>query len=327
MRVVQVEHFGGPENLELVEASTPTIGPDEVLIRVRAIGVNFFEVLMRQDRYAVSPDLPFTPGVEVAGVVEKVGASTDIPLGSRVLVPLFAFHRAGGYAEFIKASVEEIIPLPSAVSFEEGVALLVQGLTAYHAVRLAPPKEKVVLVTAASGGVGSLLIQLAKQAGASKVIAAVGSEEKGSLALSLGADVALNYQLEGWEEQYQTLSGASSIDIVYDFVGGDVTISFISALRPGGQLVFGALGRFSVDADDLNSMLAQSQSIKGLALLPLLKIGNWREDAIELLERTERQQLKVVIGGRFPLEQVAEAHRLMESRRSVGKVVLLPEGG
>ncbi|TCR71765.1 alcohol dehydrogenase-like protein [Rhizobium sp. BK376] len=149
-------------------------------------------MLMRADRYAVTPDLPMVPGVEVSGIVEDVGSGTDQSLlGMRVAVPLFATGTAaGGYAEFVATNAASVVPLPDEPSFEDATALMVQGLTALHLTRRAYPDGKSVLVNAASGGVGSLLVQLARHAGARSVIAGASSEEKLAIARSLGADAS-----------------------------------------------------------------------------------------------------------------------------------------
>ncbi len=206
MKAVQFSRFGGPEVLEVVDLPAPVPQPGEVLIRVRAAGINFFEVLMRADRYAVTPQLPVFPGVEVAGVVEAVGQGVDAALlGSRVAAPLFASHRPhSGYAEQVTISADLAVPLPDGVSFEEATALMVQGLTALHLLRQSPPRAKSVLVPAAAGGVGSLLVQLAKSKGAAKVIAAASDKAKLDLALSLGVDAAVDYTQSDWPHMSAT---------------------------------------------------------------------------------------------------------------------------
>jgi NADPH2:quinone reductase len=187
--------FSGPEVLELVEVPTPAPRRGEVLVRVRAAGVNFAETLMRQNLYAVTPELPFIPGSDVAGI----GSDVDgIALGERVVAPLFAagrFH--GGYAEYAVIDSAYVVPLPEDVSFAAAMALTVQGLTALHLLRRTDPKGKTVLVSAAAGGVGLLLFQLAKRAGARIVVAAASSQAKLALACSRGADFGVDYTREG----------------------------------------------------------------------------------------------------------------------------------
>ncbi|TIM63628.1 MAG: zinc-binding alcohol dehydrogenase family protein, partial [Mesorhizobium sp.] len=160
MRAIQLNRFGGPDVLGVVEMPKPLPQAGEVLIRVHAAGVNFFEVLMRGDRYAATPQLPMVLGVEAAGTVEALGQGVDERLlGKRVAAPIFASKRPfGGYAEYVTIDANLVVPLPDTLSFEDATALMVQGLTAFHLLRQSPPAGKSVLVTAAAGGVGSLLV-------------------------------------------------------------------------------------------------------------------------------------------------------------------------
>ena len=326
MKAIQFSRFGGPDVLEVVDLPAPVPQPGEVLIRVHAAGINFFEVLMRADRYAVTPQLPMFPGVEVAGVVEAVGPGVDAALlGSRVAAPLFASQRPrGGYAEQVTISADLAAPLPDGVSFEAATALMVQGLTALHLLRQSPPVGKSVLVPAAAGGVGSLLVQLARAKGAGKVIAAAGVAGKLDLALSLGADAAVDYSHSDWPARVRELTGGEGADIVYDTVGGALTALSLRSLAPGGELVFAALGRFMLDPSEVEAMIGRNQSLRGFALLPLLSPDVLRASLFELFQLAARGQLRVAVGGRFPLDQAGEAHRLLEERRATGKVVLLP---
>lgn len=326
MKAVQFTRFGPPDVLEVVELPVPEPGPGEVLVRVHAAGVNFFEVLMRADRYAATPELPMFPGVEVAGTIERAGPGSDRSLiGARVAVPLFAIGRGwGGYAEFVAADGGAVMQLPDEVSFEAAAGLMVQGLTALHLLRRSPAKGKNVLVSAAAGGVGSLLVQLARRDGAKIVIAAASCDEKRALSLSLGADHAVDYTAPGWQEDVKRLTGGLGADIIYETVGGVFSRAALDALAPCGELVLAAMGRFGLEAADVEHMLEDNQSIKGFSLLPLLTSQGMREDLAELFELAAAGALTVIDGGRFPLHQAAEAHRAIEGRRAVGKVVLVP---
>jgi len=328
MKAVQFSRFGGPEVLEVVDRPAPEPQTGEVLIRVRAAGINFFEVLMRADRYAVTPQLPMFPGVEVAGVVEAVGQGVDGALkGRRVAAPLFASQRPyGGYAEQVTIPADLAVPLPDDVSFEDATALMVQGLTALHLLRQRPPEGRTVLVPAAAGGVGSLLVQLAKAKGAVKVIAAAGGAGKIELALSLGADAAVDYTNPDWPARVRVLTGGEGADTVYDTVGGALTALSLPALAPGGELVFAALGRYGLAASDLEAMIGRNQSLRGFALLPLLSTDGLKASLSELFQLAASGQLRVAIVGRFTLDQAGEAHRHLEERRAMGKVVLVADG-
>ncbi|MGX9115948.1 quinone oxidoreductase family protein [Mesorhizobium sp. BHbsci] len=326
MRAIQLNRFGGPDVFDVVEMPKPLPEAGEVLIRVRAAGVNFFEVLMRGDRYAVTPQLPMVLGVEAAGTVEALGQGVDISLtGTRVAAPLFASKRPfGGYADYVTIDAKLAVPLPDALSFEDATALMVQGLTAFHLLRQSPPAGKSVLVTAAAGGVGSLLVQLAKRQGASTVIAVAGSRAKLDLALSLGADAAVDYSTSDWPARVREAAGSGGVDVVYDIVGGPMTAASLQALATCGELVFAALGRYAIGAAELEAMITRNQSLRGFALLPLLSADGLRAGLSELFHLAASGQLAVTQGGRYPLDQAAEAHRLLEERRSTGKVVLIP---
>jgi NADPH:quinone reductase len=326
MKAVQLSRFGAPDVLEIIELPRPIPGPGQVLIRIRAAGINYFETLVRQNRYAVTPILPIVPGVEVAGVIEALGEGVDPDLiGRRVAVPLFAVGRpTGGYAEYVSVSATDVIAIPDGLHFEPAVALLVQGLTAALLIRQSAPEGKTIAVTAAAGGVGSLLIQLAKNAGAKQVIALAGDQKKLELTESLGADLALNYQNQGWIDQVKDVTSGKGVDTIYDTVGGRITGACLNALAPLGELVFAALNRCQLTARDLETMFNQNQSIRGFALLPLLDTVTLDEELSMLFELAETGTLKVLLGGSYPLEKVAEAHRALENRLTTGKVVLTP---
>ncbi|MER8414067.1 zinc-binding dehydrogenase [Mesorhizobium sp. M1342] len=326
MKAIQLSRFGGPEVLEVVDLPAPVPQAGEVLIRVHAAGINFFEVLMRANRYAVTPQLPMIPGAEAAGVVEAVGQGVDAQLlGRRVAAPLFMSQRPhSGYAEQVTMSADLVVPLPDALPFEAATALMVQGLTALHLLRQSPPDDKAVLVPAASGGVGTLLVQLARLKGARQVIAAAGGKTKLDFALSLGADAAVDYTKPDWPARVRDLTGGEGANIIYDTVGGALTAALLEALAPGGELVFAALGRFGLAAFDLEQLIGRNQSLRGFALLPLLSADVLKASLSELFQMAAGGQLQVTIGGRFRLDQAGEAHRLLDERRSTGKVVLIP---
>ena len=217
MRQVQFSRFGGPDVLEVVEKPTPTPGDGQVLIRVGAVGVNFSDTLMRQNRYAVTPELPAVPGTEAAGTVERLGNGVgNLAVGARVAVPLFATGAAvGGYTDYVVVEAGLVVPLPAALSFEVAVALMIQGLTALYLPKQISPKGKTILVNAAAGGVGSLLIQLARRAGAKTVIAAASTAKKLDFARSLGADAGVDYTRSDWVGAVRAASDGAGPDIIY----------------------------------------------------------------------------------------------------------------
>lgn len=329
MRAMQISRFGNPDVFEMAEIPQPDAGDGQVLIRVRAAGINFAETLMREDKYAVSPPLPAILGSEVVGTVEALGPGVNaFSVGQRVAAPLFAAGIFfGGYAEFVAISSEYVVPLPEGLAFEDATALMVQGLTALYLTKQAPPEGKSVLVNAAAGGVGSMLVQLSRQAGARSVIATASSAEKREFALSLGADDAIDYTRAGWTDELREVTGGSGPDIIYESVGGAITRSCIETLAPEGEIViYGALNirHFQFGPEDLGRLIFNNQSLTGMALVPLLDPHRLRTDLAELFDLAVSGKLKVTLGGVFSLEQLAEAHRAMEQRATIGKLVLVP---
>jgi len=326
MKAIQFNRFGAPEVLEIVDVPTPVAGPGEVLVKVEAAGINFFEVLMRADRYAATAALPAFPGVEAAGTIEAVGEGVDPRLlGSRMAAPLFVSARPfGGYAQYVAIDAGLVVHLPDALSFADATALMVQGLTALHLQRQSSPTNKIVLVPAAAGGVGSLLVQLAKGQGAGRVIALAGGKAKRDFALSLGVDAAIDSNDADWPARVGEASDRVGAEIVYDTIGGSLTREFLDVLAPGGELVFAALGRFQLSALDIETMIGRNQSLKGFALLPLLTPDILKTSLTTLFDLAASGRLSVAIGGCFPLDEAGEAHQSLEERRATGKVVLLP---
>jgi len=329
MKAVQFSRFGGPEVLQLVDVPAPVAGPGELVVRVRAAGVNLSDTLMRADRYAVTPALPAVPGNEVAGEVVEVGQGVKgFARGDRVALSLFAAGLSvGGYAELVAVDARYATHIPPEISFEDATALMVQGLTALALTRHTPVAGRSVLVSAAAGGVGTLLLQLLRHAGASQVIAAASTAEKRAHTLALGADAAVDYTAAGWTEQVRALTGGAGPDVILESVGGDVTGAGLSILAPRGvMVVYGALNiqRFAIGVPELLQLVFRNQAVLGFALVTLLTPDILREDLTTLFGMVSDGRLRVELGGRFPLANASEAHRALESRRSMGKLLLIP---
>ncbi|PWV59519.1 quinone oxidoreductase family protein [Plasticicumulans acidivorans] len=328
MHAIQFSRFGGPEVLEVVDLPTPAIGPGQLLVRCAAVGVNFAETLQRQDRYALTPSLPAVPGVEAAGTVAAIGPGVDgFRLGERVAAPLFAAGaHGGGYAQYVLIDAAWAVPLPDGLSWEAAVALQVQGLSALALSRQVPVAGRSVLITAAAGGVGSLLVQLTRQAGARQVIAAVGAADKLDFVRALGADVALDYSQPDWTAALRAASGGQGPELVYESVGGAVTMDCLQQLAPGGHLrIFGALNiqSFALGVPELLGLIFRNQSLGGFALVPLLTPQRVRHDLAELYAQALDGRLQVHVGGCYPLAEAASAHRALEARGTRGKLLLL----
>ena len=303
MRAVLLRETGGPERLELAEVPEPEPGDGEVVVRVRAAGINFADVLVRQGRYPQPPELPTVPGSEIAGEVE----------GRRVM----ALPRGGGYAEALAVDERLVVPLTDSASFEEGAGFLLTFLTAWipltRQVRVG--EGTVVLVHAGSGGVGSAAIQLAKHLGA-RVVATASTEEKRAVAAEQGADEVFGY------EDFEGIRA----DVVLDPVGGDVFTRSFSVLKPLGSVVaLGFAGGWWEPLDPA-PLVGRNLGMQGFYLGRLMRHEpELVQEALgELLELWSAGAVKPLIGATFPLERAGEAHELIESRGHVGKVVLVP---
>lgn len=330
MNAIILDQFGDPDVLKLTQTTKPQPEPGQLRLRVKAAGINFADTLMRQDRYATTPPLPSILGSEAAGIVDAVGKDvTGFVPGQRIAAPLFAAGQYfGGYAEYAVIDAAFAVPIPEQVSFESAAALLVQGLSALHLTRQAPPESKTVLVNAAAGGVGSLLVQLARHAGAARIIAAASTPDKLAFAREMGADVTVDYTDPDWAGQVAHATDGVGPDIIYESAGGAITTASLAMLAPKGQIViYGALNiqEFALGVSDLLTMIFKNQSMTGFALAPLLTAEGLKADLDQLFALVAAGTLQVTIGGRFAFEAAAEAHRLLESRKTHGKLVLTGE--
>lgn len=327
MKAIQVAAPGGPEAMTLVDVSEPREHPDRILVHVEAIGVNFIDTYHRSGRYAMP--LPFTPGMEGAGTVVHVGDNVDsIDVGDRVA---WAFTQ-GSYSTMVSLPPADCYLLPDNVDTRTGAAVMLQGLTAHmltHSVRALAPGD-IALVHAAAGGVGQLLVQMARIKGA-RVIATVGSEAKASVARKLGAQDVIRYdQFDHMEtdlpQAVKALTLDAGVHVVYDGVGAATFDGSLDSLRPRGTLaLFGqASGPVApVDPQRLNAA--------GSVYLTRPSLGHFVADPAERAERARdlftmltKGQLSVTVGDTFPLADAAKAHQALESRSTMGKVLLLP---
>jgi NADPH2:quinone reductase len=315
MRAVWLEEFGGPGALVEGEAPDPVVGPGEALIEVAFSSITFVETQFRAGVFnPFSTELPVIPGNGVGGVVTSVGAGADGGLvGKRVVS---GTRGSGGYAERVAVDAGGIFEVPDGLDLADAVALLADGRTATMLVRKAGlrPGER-ALVEAAAGGVGALLVQLARAAGAG-VVAVAGGPRKVGLALDLGADVAIDYREPGWAERVREAVG--EVDVVFDGVGGEIARSAFGLLGRGGRML--SFGMASGEWADVSDEAAG----RGVEL-----IGPSRPTPEEMRASTEHAlseaasgRLRPVIGQRFPLRRAADAHAAIESRATLGKTLL-----
>ncbi len=315
MKAIRVHELGGVDKLTLEEIDKPTINADEVLIKVAAAGINYADTMMRSGNYLTKPELPFTLGYEAAGTIEAIGEDVKHwKIGQRVLATTIS----GGYAEFASAKALAAMPIPDELGFGESTALLVQGLTALGL--LNPTKSgETILIHAAAGGVGTLLAQLAKHKGL-KVIGTASSSAKLETVAKLGADVCINYSEDDWVEQVLQATDNKGVDWLIEMVGGDIVAKNLKVLAKHGTMwIYG-----SASGQDFNvsvlSLMHKNHKICGYWLMnePL---ENRIAFTKELLGHIAANRLSITVT-EFPLEKAKEAHEAIESRKTMGKVVL-----
>jgi NADPH2:quinone reductase len=316
MRAIQITEFGGPEVLTLVEVPDPAPEPGQVLITVSRAGINFADTHNTDNSYLAPTKLPMIPGGEV------VGTTGD---GRRVVALLSG---SGGYAERAVAHQALAFALPPEIDDVTALGLMAQGTTAWmllHDITHLEPGESVV-VHAAAGGVGSLLVQLAKAAGAGRIIATASTPEKRALALELGADVAIDPAVPELTAALREACGGKGVDVVLEMTGGTVTDQSIKALAPLGRLAFyGMASRVEPSKVDLRNVLSHSSTIAGFWLPHAFTKPGMMQRALEgLFAAVSTGTLRVIPGGDYPLSQARQAHEDLLARRTVGKLVLDP---
>jgi NADPH2:quinone reductase len=322
MKAVRIEENGGPEVLQIKEVPRPEVGPESVVVKLEAIGVNYIDTYQRSGLYPV--ELPFTPGMEASGVVEEVGEKV---VGFRRGDPVAYTGVLGAYAEHAAVPAEKLVKLPADLDFPEGAAALLQGMTAHYLACDTYPLKKgeSCLVHAAAGGVGLLLVQIAKLRGA-YVYGTVSTEEKAHLAYEAGADQVILYTEKDFEKEILRLSNGRGVDVVYDSVGQATFERSLNCLRPRGTMVSFGQSSGKIDKFDVTAL-----SAKGSLFLTRPTIFHYVADRESLLQRSGEVldwitsgKLKLRIGKAFSLGEAADAHRSLQGRMTTGKVLLLP---
>lgn len=323
MQALCFRQFGGPDVLHLEQLPQPVPVPGHALVRMKAIGLNFADIYRRKGNYHLAGEPPWIAGYEGAGLVEAIGGSHQggLKIGDRVAFADVPFANA----EFVSAPIEKIIPLPDAISFDIAAGLLLQGLTAQYLARdshrLGAGEE--VLIHAAAGGVGLLLIQISKRLGA-RVLGLVSSEAKRQAALDAGADEVALYS-EDWIGAAQRFSASGTgVDVAYDSVGSTLKES-LEALRVGGHAVFFGMAGGDPQPVEPRYLMDTSKTLTGGDLWNVLRTHEERtKRAGELFEWILDGTLNLRIAASFPLSQGSAAHAFLESRCAIGKVLLIP---
>ena len=325
MKAIQVSEFGEPDVLNFVEVERPSPGEGEVLIEVKAAGVNYADTMRRRNEYLEETPLPFVPGAEVAGVVAEVGPGVeDVDEGDRAVTLL----QTGGYAEYVVAPAQYLIPIPDDANFDEAAAIPLQGLTAYHVLKTSGMLEEgeSVLVHAAAGGVGYLAVQMARLMGARQIIATASKQEKLDLAKELGADVLIDYTHDDWPKQVREATGGEGADVILEMVGGDFIQKNLQCLADFGRMV--VYGAASGERGTLVPMdlMHHNHVVAGFYLPRIMTRPDLFAPSLqEVLGWLSSGELRLKIGARYPLQQAPEAHDALEGRQTTGKIVLNPQ--
>jgi NADPH:quinone reductase len=315
MRAIQITEFGGPEVLRYAEIVDPQPRDGQVLIEVSRAGVNFSDTHHAEDTYLLPTTLPYVPGGEVAGTV---------PDGTRVV----ALLANGGYAQRAVADQARVFRIPEGVDAGQALALVLQGVTAWHLLRTSARllEGESVVVHAAAGGVGSLAVQLAKQFGAGRVIATASTDDKRALALSLGADAAVDDSPLRLRDRLIEANDGDRVDVVLEMVGDGVFTQSLDALAPFGRLVaYGTASRIPAPTVAPPALMRHSRTVAGFWLGHCYERPSRLTVALEdLFARTQRGALRPVVGATYPLSEARRAHEDLRARRTTGKILLDP---
>ncbi|OLC31975.1 MAG: NADPH:quinone reductase [Acidobacteria bacterium 13_1_20CM_2_55_15] len=321
MKAIRVHNYGGPEVLEYEDAPAPVAGKGEAVVKIAAAGLNFVDIYYRTGLYK-APQLPFIPGQEAAGTVASIGEGvTEVKPGDRVAYAM----TQGSYAEFAAVPAWKLVKLPENVDFKLGAAIMLQGMTAHYLTHSTFPlkQAQTALVHAGAGGVGLLLIQIAKKLGAT-VYTTVGNEAKGELVRDAGADEVIVYSRQDFEAEVKRLTGGRGVDVVYDSVGASTFEKSLNCLRPRGYLVY--YGHSSGPVPPLDPAILVAKGSLFLTRPSLAHYAATREEVLsranDLFQWLGKAELKVRIGHTFPLAEARKAHEDLAGRRTTGKVLL-----
>jgi NADPH2:quinone reductase len=314
MRACQIQEFGGPEVLQVVDLPKPEPGDGEVLIEVSRAGMNFADTHQRENSYLARYEVPLVLGGEVVGTT---------PDGQRVV----ALMATGGYAEYAIAHESTVFPIPDGMDEGAALALLIHGLTAWHLFKTSAKlaEGESVVVISGAGGVGSLAVQLAKPFGAGRVIATASTEEKRAKALELGADAAVDSAEEDLKGALIEANEGRPVDVVLEMSGGRVFDQCADALAPFGRIVAYGIASREQNTLETGRLMRKSRSVVGFWLMHCLGRRDMMEEPLaDLFERAARGELVPQVGTTYPMSEVRQAHEDMQGRRTSGKVLLDP---
>ena len=317
---IRISKTGSPEVLEYVEVERPTPREGEVLVRIEAVGVNFIDVYHRTGLYKLN--LPLIPGSEAAGIVEEVGANvSDVKRGDRVAYAMVP----GAYAQYAVAPVAQLVPIPDGIDTRTAAAAMLQGMTAHYLCASTFPLREghAALIHAAAGGVGGILVQMAKQRGAR--VFGTASTSKLDIVRGDGADAAIDYTKSDFEAEVMRLTGNKGVDVVYDSVGKTTFDKSLDSLALRGMLVLFGQSSGSVSPIDPSRLAKKGTFLTRPTLQHYTATRDeltWR--ARELFTAIESGVVRVRIDRELPLRDAAEAHRLLEGRKTAGKLLLIP---
>jgi NADPH:quinone reductase len=322
MKAIQVQTCGGPEALLYVDIPAPKPKPNETIVKIAASGINFIDCYFREGRYPTP--VPFVSGMEASGVVSEIGADVNsVKVGDRVAYTGIQ----GAYAEYAAVPADRLVHVPAGITDQQAAAAMLQGMTAQYLVYDTYPLKKgqTTLIHAAAGGVGLLLVQMAKNIGA-RVIATVGSEEKAKLARDAGADEVILYAQQDFEEETKRLTEGKGVDVIYDGVGKTTFEKDLNVLRLRGYLVLFGASSGAVPPFDLTRL-----SQKGSLYITRPTLNSYIVTRDELQNRAtavlgmiSQGKLKLRIEHIYPLSEAQQAHRDLEGRKTTGKLLLVP---
>jgi NADPH2:quinone reductase len=325
MRAAQYKEFGGLEKIQIEIVPEPAPGPGEVLVRTLAVGLNFFDTLMLRNKYQVTPELPFSPGGEIAGEIEALGAGvSDMKIGQRVL----AFTGGNGCREKVAVKAQNAVPIPDGVGDEAAAGILVTYGTALHGLKdrgTLKPGETVAVLGAA-GGAGLAAVELAKLMGA-HVIAVASSKEKLDIAREHGADLGINYTEQDLKQALKDVAPGKGIDILYDCVGGPHAEPALRAMAWAGRYLVIGFAAGDIPRLPLNVIMLKGCSVVGVILTGFAEKDpkQSRANIAQLLDWAKEGRISPLIHATFPLAETADALALIQNRKATGKVIVNPQ--